>query len=417
MSAQAASTPAVRVDANLHPVDNRPLRGRSPPPDSDAATVDHRRHSLPPNLLPPSLWTADTLEASSTIPDQAPHGETIRDEIAAAHRAAALRQLNGNSRNRHRPSKSTGAGNTASSHPVVVRTYSGATASEQRQRIPVIQEEQDMGKAELPPVEAFAFDDILRNVESDVAGTLDAIAGICASSRYSLSNHYDVHLPPHGQVDGTTPYLTPSDTTAAPEATEQRVQLAVVDGRHRKDGVKGPSLKAQEAVMRRMQSGSVTTSEPGIDAMVQDALTEHHTALPVTPNSRPARHGHGGSVPNFTSGPASYSLALTAPLAPEVSTGTGPTRSLYEDLNEVHLNDFDTQRVTSTLVDETLGNDSGSHRRRSSLLGNLASWLPWGAESDEGSSRRASRGEYYDQMGRITAENRLRGILGSDATG
>ena len=56
-----------------------------------------------------------------------------------------------------------------------------------------------MTKAELPPVEAFTFKGIMDSIQGSVADDLERIAEICARSRYSLSNQYEVHMPPHGQ--------------------------------------------------------------------------------------------------------------------------------------------------------------------------------------------------------------------------
>lgn len=58
-------------------------------------------------------------------------------------------------------------------------------------------------EAKLPPVEAFTFKSFIANMEgqdggSDINADLDRIAEICAKSRYSLSNQYEVHYAPHG---------------------------------------------------------------------------------------------------------------------------------------------------------------------------------------------------------------------------
>ncbi|KAJ4306566.1 hypothetical protein N0V88_001370 [Collariella sp. IMI 366227] len=55
----------------------------------------------------------------------------------------------------------------------------------------------------LPPLEAFTFKSFLaelqvRGGDSDISADLDRIAEICARSRYSLSNQYEVHVAPHG---------------------------------------------------------------------------------------------------------------------------------------------------------------------------------------------------------------------------
>ncbi|UKZ83377.1 hypothetical protein TrVFT333_011185 [Trichoderma virens FT-333] len=60
-------------------------------------------------------------------------------------------------------------------------------------------------EARLPPVDAFSFKSFMANIEAqgggvagDINADLDRIAEICARSRYSLSNQYEVHYTPHG---------------------------------------------------------------------------------------------------------------------------------------------------------------------------------------------------------------------------
>ncbi|KAK3327861.1 hypothetical protein B0T19DRAFT_175785 [Cercophora scortea] len=62
---------------------------------------------------------------------------------------------------------------------------------------------QESDEAKLPPLEAFSFKSFLADMEAqggenDIGADLDRIAEICARSRYSLSNQYEVHVTPHG---------------------------------------------------------------------------------------------------------------------------------------------------------------------------------------------------------------------------
>lgn len=55
--------------------------------------------------------------------------------------------------------------------------------------------------AKLPPLEAYSFKSFMATFDeqhSGVGADLDRIAEICARSRYSLSNQYEVHVKPHG---------------------------------------------------------------------------------------------------------------------------------------------------------------------------------------------------------------------------
>lgn len=60
------------------------------------------------------------------------------------------------------------------------------------------QREQEEPK--LPPLEAFSFKSFMADLQGSegISSDLDRIAEICARSRYSLSNQYEVHVAPHG---------------------------------------------------------------------------------------------------------------------------------------------------------------------------------------------------------------------------
>ncbi|KAL2163117.1 hypothetical protein VTH06DRAFT_6953 [Thermothelomyces fergusii] len=69
---------------------------------------------------------------------------------------------------------------------------------------------QEPEKPKLPPLEAFSFKSFLadleaRGTDNDISADLDRIAEICARSRYSLSNQYEVHVAPHGSGASFTP--------------------------------------------------------------------------------------------------------------------------------------------------------------------------------------------------------------------
>lgn len=67
----------------------------------------------------------------------------------------------------------------------------------------------------LPPVDAFAFDGILRAVEPEIQSALDAIAEICARSRMSMADAHAAHMPPTGEIM----------TVASPPQQQQQQQL------------------------------------------------------------------------------------------------------------------------------------------------------------------------------------------------
>ncbi|KDN68864.1 hypothetical protein CSUB01_05249 [Colletotrichum sublineola] len=215
---------------------------------SKRTTRDSLAFSFPP------LFQPDT-SSTSLIPSTAEGKPIPLDGSTAAHRTSALRELNSNYPSRHRYAKSTGAQSSTYSQPVIVRTYSGShsrPASTNRSngtsgggvgsraafsvvsspaasvrriialRIPFsgskpsqhggLSIASGMAKkrlegqgalARLPPVEAYSFKSMMANIEAqegenNINADLDRIAEICARSRYSLSNQYEVHVAPHG---------------------------------------------------------------------------------------------------------------------------------------------------------------------------------------------------------------------------
>ncbi|KAI9802365.1 MAG: hypothetical protein M1833_001871 [Piccolia ochrophora] len=215
----------------MPPIPDRMLSTALPPPDSNPVDSDHqethaeaetagrpdsdgssRNLDSPPaeyrklKFLPPSscspLSRGTSAAATSAVhTEDTAHGSSIKYERAAQPRTAALRYLSPAPPPRHPQSKTVETGDLTISHPVTVRTYSGDSRQDLGARISVGDGETAMDKVDLPSVEAFSFDGIMSSIDPEVSGTLDAIAGICASSKYSLSNQYDVHLPPQATTN------------------------------------------------------------------------------------------------------------------------------------------------------------------------------------------------------------------------
>ncbi|KAK4189664.1 hypothetical protein QBC35DRAFT_513917 [Podospora australis] len=91
---------------------------------------------------------------------------------------------------RHHKSKKSSGSSTGSKLPIPWQWIPAALHQEEEE-------------TKLPPVDAFSFKSFMadiqtRNGENDIGADLDRIAEICARSRYSLSNQYEVHVAPHG---------------------------------------------------------------------------------------------------------------------------------------------------------------------------------------------------------------------------
>ncbi|KAI1377486.1 hypothetical protein F4677DRAFT_416653 [Hypoxylon crocopeplum] len=254
-------------------------RTRSPPlPSSSGASKATngpipRRRSLP--FVFPPLFPKDT-SSTFLIPSTAEGRPIPLDGSTAAHRTTALRQLSRSQpSSRHRytrtsspPSiKSTTTGTY--SQPVVVRTYSGvppssaarSSASILPMSNPSCQRSSRNGTvtsmkhhkgnekgraaadAKLPPLESFTFKSIMADIQQDVGADLDRIAEICARSRYSLSNQYEVHIAPQGSGAG---FLGPPSTLRHQTLNGPTLQAVSSDDEHI-----GPMQKKRRNITRR----------------------------------------------------------------------------------------------------------------------------------------------------------------------
>ncbi|KAI1761403.1 hypothetical protein GGR53DRAFT_30384 [Hypoxylon sp. FL1150] len=214
---------------------SRPPRPHSSGVDSATANAKSHRCSLPFVIPPPrSKNTSSTF----LIPSTAKGRPVPLEDSTTAHCTTALRQLNRSQPSpRHRYTRSSEPSNLNNtttetySQPVVVRTYSGLPPTSSTKRpvsvstAPPLSSPtaQDPSRnitarnmtlnngydkprlatdAKLPPLESFSFKNIMADIKQDVGADLDRIAEICARSRYSLSNQYEVHIAPQGSGSG-----------------------------------------------------------------------------------------------------------------------------------------------------------------------------------------------------------------------
>ncbi|KAJ4316943.1 hypothetical protein N0V84_007599 [Fusarium piperis] len=226
-----------------------------------------RRHSLPFSF--PPLFQSNT-SSTSLVPSTAEGKPIPVDDSTAEHRTSALRELNSNFPSRHRYAKSTGAQSSTYSQPVIVRSYyapvptrpvstdrgvvivngrghrttlseSGGPAALVRRVLPFTsnitparngmlgtmarnrtkKRLDEPEEAKLPPVDAFRFKSFMAHIDDQSSGTdinadLDRIAEICAKSRYSLSNQYEVHYAPHGSGSSFLPGVAQTQEPQGP---------------------------------------------------------------------------------------------------------------------------------------------------------------------------------------------------------
>lgn len=146
------------------------------------------------------------------------------DESTLARRTTAHRHLYGSSkpllrRLREKPDTRhiTGSSSTTTTQPVLVRAYTPQASN--ASSATNMSSDQAMQQIDLPAVEEFGIDAILRAIEPDIRSTLDSIAEICGRSKLSLANEYGSHIAPFGEINAPPSNLLAIQETAA-DSTE-----------------------------------------------------------------------------------------------------------------------------------------------------------------------------------------------------
>ncbi len=423
---------------SLHGFQHKPKAPRSAPDP-------HRRLSLPLNFLPPSLWSSNTSSASLVESEEAARGEHILDEATVAHRISALRQLNGATHSRHRYAKSTGARNSTFSQPVIVRTYSGAARPPSKQRdIVTVKKASGLsamaaGKMELkmPPVEAFTFKGIMEEIRHGVAEDLERIAEICARSKYSLSNQYEVHMPPHGRGEpilqnvglgvGSHPLAGGPTLQAISSDDEQPRHVGRRGGRRTKsvaygtlETIMSSSRSSEEDKSRKKPAAVLAEEVRGRAAKKElEAASKNSVADDVVEEGpvteRPTTHVRSKSASfasmiidnaqavkdDATSQHMSPTSLISEPARPQTSTATdlegGPVFEPDQYVSST-LQSFMSPKPTTIRNESVASTLRPEPEIRPSLLGSLGSWLPWtrntgSVETSQGRNRSASHAE------------------------
>jgi hypothetical protein len=416
---------------------------------AQSAPDSNRRHSLPLHFLPPSLWSANASSASLVETGEAARGEHILDEATVANRISALRQLNGATRSRHRYAKSTGARNSTFSQPVIVRTYSGGPRPRSQPRDLVIVRKENghsamtprRKQAKLPPVEAFTFKGIMDEIRHGVSEDLERIAEICARSKYSLSNQYEVHMPPHGRGDvslvgpgvnagGPTLQAIASDddqtrhtirgsrtgrrTKSAAYGTLETIMSSSRSSEEDKSRKKPAAVLAEEVRGRAAKKGleSVQSKQAAVEVPLDvetmaSRPTKHVRSKSATFASMIIDNAHGSKNEAATSLVSPISL-ISGPARPQTSTADleniptidGEAAFSFPTLQSMISSKPALIRNESMVSSATLRPE----KPRSTTFGSISSWLPW--------SRPAGFGGLQERMRSGShAEGSLRDLL------
>ena len=143
------------------------------------------------NLPSPQLQPA---ESSNGLASAGQQSSAVATDKSIAH-SAALHRLNGSKTKTLALSQSA---STANTQPVLVRAY------------PTVEEDSAMRRSRrntpleptiaLPPLSAFSVQDILKEIDQEIAPSVDAIAEIFGRSKLSLADEHSSHLPPQGEI-------------------------------------------------------------------------------------------------------------------------------------------------------------------------------------------------------------------------
>jgi hypothetical protein len=448
--APTGSTPFLPEEHSFFKPTSPSPKGARSAPDST------RRHSLPQHFLPPSLWAANTSSASLVESEEAARGEHILDEAIVAHRISALRRFSAATGSGHRYAKSTGARNSTFNQPVIVRTYSGAArplSSQQRDLVAVKKENglsamaKENTELKLPPVEAFSFKGIMDEIRHGVAEDLERIAEICARSKYSLSNQYEVHMPPHGRGDSILQNISGSGANLGPPtlqaigSDEEHIKPASKSsrtGRRTKSVAYGtletimsssrssdedksrkkPAAVLAEEVRGRAANKDLRVASPKTVAIEEAAdsrqILQRHVkhvrsrsatfASIVIDNAQSFKEDTGLSIVSPTS-------LLSEPARPQTSTADIGNASEFDSSNQFASPSL--QNMVSAKP-SMIRNESRAStllpglEDKPTILRNLSSWLPWSRSSEPSGSRFHGRARSSSH-----AEGSLRELLKS----
>ncbi|RAL09132.1 uncharacterized protein BO97DRAFT_407862 [Aspergillus homomorphus CBS 101889] len=407
-------------------------------PSSPSASFPRRRWS---QLSP--LHTSPVVE--TVRPSQSTHpyrnGELSLTESSRAHRATALRQLNGYARplsGKSRPA--TSRPSTLGSQPVLVRTYSGgpnetstrATMPSRRSFLFSPSSSSRTRGPALPSEGDFSIDGILRAIEPDIRHTLDAIGEICGRSKLSLANEYGSHIAPLGEIRAPPGgLLTVEEASSDHERQADNVVIyddenSVADGR---DAHSGPPLRYWDHV-RQTATGehSRMISLPGYSSSVQAQPATRRSSAALQPAHDETCTGSLSTSREITSKSGAGGRALLG------TNVENESRSRAHDM------------ITPALVSETLLEAQAENRhlhpsmsppqafrhRRPLSTGNLDSRLAHaGGDHPSGTSRPTSLFDVRSLFGWLryimsddelnrspaTAEMRLRAMLERQSNG
>ncbi|KAL1991892.1 hypothetical protein VTN49DRAFT_5200 [Thermomyces lanuginosus] len=314
-------------------------------------------------------------------------GDSTLDESTLARRAAALRQLNGNPKplsRRPREHKSAGGRSSSAlaSQPVLVRARSPDVANERRESGAMSSASTPQQRApEMPSVQEFTIEAILRAIEPDIRSTLDSIAEICGRSRLTLSNEYGSHIAPFGEIRIPPGGLgTVDETQAGSEGFGEDSGANADDDAsvgESRDAFGGTSYGLIEALRQTALATGYPQDPygPRYDVSIFAPLQSPKVAAGKTPVAR-----------EFSAVPKPTSMALLGASSDDAADGKASERATPAMLSEFHLE----ARASNSLwppispfppgepiPDQAVSGRPTLDTDTQWLLGNISGWLGW----------------------------------------
>ncbi|OKL64053.1 hypothetical protein UA08_00374 [Talaromyces atroroseus] len=277
-------------------------------------------------------------------------------------------------------------------------------------------------QVDLPSVDEFGIEAILRAIEPEIRSTLDSIAEICGRSKLSLANEYGSHIAPFGEVhppSGELLAIQENTTNDMDGPADVDGHIVIVDDNN---DLYGSSL----GLLDDLRQTAIATGYPRATRVETQETNSNHqnrrgnisragteTRPPVTPVTGMEEFASTSSRPG--------SKALLGNVSAKAkTTNSAMTRTSPALLSETRLDAQsnrsswpseppDTPRGSSMLPASSFTADRTS-RNRISLVADVQNWLSWLKTIIQ--REKTSRQTFHSQS--HSAEYSLRALLVRD---
>lgn len=324
------------------------------------------------------------------------HGETTVDDFDRARSSSLAERLNSDSqsqpRQRTSPNTTLNRPSTTPTQPVLVRAYPGnaedtnstQTTMSPRRRFAFTNSRNSAPPTPsgppLPTDKDFSIENILQAIEPDIRGTLDSIAEICGRSKLSLSNEYDSHIAPLGEIRAPPSGLVPVEEASSSE--ERRADEGVVIFDADPHLLVGRVDLHPFSFYRYMESLQQAASVQGRNGVTGSRLSTHRSVTRVARQTDLLEPPATREIASRPKHPSRDLLATSAsPSKDDPRTQDVATPAV---VSEVHLDAQAQRRHVGAGTDPLSSDHDGASRRQTSntwhspaVMRPLIGWLGW----------------------------------------